>query len=179
MEFDEWHLKNKPYARTYELPGADFYSYLIGVWKRNLSWKEFGEQFQHLRSTNNVVMIEPYNPIESEPGGRHLRWSFGRSFHKSDLVVGYLMKFLTASTQEMYLEWEFEGSLCHGKFLPRGGGVAILNFLTPRSTVIVVYRVVDAKTMSVCITEVDEDHVPTIQVGTMLRMDPAEYVDRS
>ena len=42
----------------YDVPSGDFCSYLKGFWKRNLEWHHFGASFKHLRTTNNVVLIE-------------------------------------------------------------------------------------------------------------------------
>ncbi|CAM9131215.1 unnamed protein product, partial [Laminaria digitata] len=34
----------------YSPPDDDIALYLVGVWKRNLEWREFGPGFQHLRT---------------------------------------------------------------------------------------------------------------------------------
>eukprot|EP00026_Physarum_polycephalum_P012843 Phypoly_transcript_13183.p1 GENE.Phypoly_transcript_13183~~Phypoly_transcript_13183.p1 ORF type:complete len:176 (+),score=9.87 Phypoly_transcript_13183:535-1062(+) len=160
---------------AYKIPDNDFYSYLIGSWKRNLEWREFGGPYQHLRASNTVVLIEEYHKVDAEPGARHLKWSFGKSLSKSELHFGYIMKFVNfPKSPETYLEWVYTGTVCHGKFLP-ASGVAILNFFQAHSTVLVVQRIVDADTMAVCIIEVDEKQVPTLQYGNMYRIDPSLY----
>jgi len=160
---------------SYKIPDNDFYSYLIGSWKRNLEWREFGGPYQHLRASNTVVLIEEYHKVDAEPGARHLKWSFGKSLSKSELHFGYIMKFVNfPKSPETYLEWVYTGTVCHGKFLP-ASGVAILNFFQAHSTVLVVQRVVDADTMAVCIIEVDEKQLPTLQYGNMYRIDPSLY----
>jgi hypothetical protein len=162
-------------VQLYKIPDNDFYSYLTGSWKRNLEWREFGNQYQHLRTSNTVVLIEEYHKVDAEPGARHLKWSFGKTLLKSELQFGYIMKVVNfPKTPETYLEWVYTGNVCHGKFLP-SSGVAILNFFQPTSTVMVVYRVIDADSMSVCIIEVDEKQIPTLQYGNMYRIDPTLY----
>lgn len=87
----------------------------------------------------------------------------------------------------------YTGTVCHGKFIP-ASGVAILNFFQSHSTVLVVQRVVDAdsiylfitcmflsfyffdvEAMAVCIIEIDEKQIPTLQYGNMYRIDPTLY----
>lgn len=34
----------------YRVPGDDISGYLLGAWKRNLEWREFGPGFQHVRT---------------------------------------------------------------------------------------------------------------------------------
>jgi hypothetical protein len=40
-----------------QLPQIDIYKYLCGSWKRNLEWREFGGLFQHIRTSNTVVVV--------------------------------------------------------------------------------------------------------------------------
>eukprot|EP01132_Coremiostelium_polycephalum_P003221 gene3221-4033_t len=159
----------------YQLPDNDFYSYLLGSWKRNLEWKEFGGLFQHLRTSNTVVLIEEFTKYDTDYGSRNLKWSFGKSLNKNELHFGYSMKFVsTPKNTETYLEWTYIGTPCHGKFLAHNN-VAVLNFFQSHSTVLVTYRIVDEDTMSVCIVEVDEKQIPSIQYGNMYRIDPTLY----
>eukprot|EP01111_Echinosteliopsis_oligospora_P012926 TRINITY_DN450_c0_g1_i1.p1 TRINITY_DN450_c0_g1~~TRINITY_DN450_c0_g1_i1.p1 ORF type:complete len:224 (-),score=62.36 TRINITY_DN450_c0_g1_i1:8-679(-) len=158
----------------FKIPDNDFFTYLLGSWKRNLEWRELGGAFQHLRTSNTIVLIEEYQKIEGD-GTRHLKWSFGKTISKSELHFGYIMKFVNfPKNQETYLEWVYTGTVCHGKFMP-ASNVAILNFFQAHSTVLVVYRVVDADTMAVCIIEIDEKQSPTLQYGNMYRIDPSLY----
>ena len=36
---------------------VDIYKYLVGAWKRNLEWREFGHEFAHLRESNSIVVV--------------------------------------------------------------------------------------------------------------------------
>ncbi|KAL6055471.1 SKICH domain-containing protein [Balamuthia mandrillaris] len=76
----------------YSVPDHDFYHFLLGAWKRNLEWREFGGTFPHVRTSNTVVLIEEFHRLDSEPSTRYLKWSFGKSLHKNDLRFGYIMK---------------------------------------------------------------------------------------
>jgi hypothetical protein len=78
--------------KLFQLPDNDISRYLVGLWKRNLEWRDFGGNFSHLRTTNTVVSIESHAVSSSESGVKYLKWSFGKSFHKSDLEFGFLMK---------------------------------------------------------------------------------------
>ncbi|EFA84942.1 hypothetical protein PPL_01935 [Heterostelium album PN500] len=157
-----------PKPLRYQIPDNDFYSYLIGTWKRNLEWKEFGGLFPHIRTSNTVVMIEEYRGYDNDPSARHLKWSFGKSLEKSELRFGYSMKCVQApKNTETYLEWTYIGTVCHGKYLP-STNVAVLNFFQPQSTVLVTYRVIDENTMSVCVVEVDKKQTPSIQYGNIV-----------
>jgi len=165
-----------PKQIKFTLTDNDFYSYLLGSWKRNLEWKEFGGLFQHIRTSNTVVLIEEVTKFDSDPGSRNLKWSFGKSLNKNELHFGYTMKFITAPKSiETYLEWTYIGTPCHGKFF-NFNNVAVLNFFQPHSTVIVTYRIVDQDTMSVCVVEVDEKQTPSIQYGNMYRIDSTLYM---
>ncbi|GAM29153.1 hypothetical protein SAMD00019534_123290, partial [Acytostelium subglobosum LB1] len=164
-----------PKPLKYQIPDNDFYSYLIGTWKRNLEWKEFGGLFPHIRTSNTVVMIEEFPKYDTDTNARHLKWSFGKSLSKSEMRFGYSMKFLSAPKNiETYLEWTYIGTICHGKYLP-ATNTAVLNFFQPLSTVLVTYRIIDENTMSVCVVEVDEKQTPSIQYGNMYKIDPALY----
>lgn len=35
----------------------DFQTFLVGVWKRNLEWREFGGSFGFLRSSNTIIKV--------------------------------------------------------------------------------------------------------------------------
>ncbi|EGG21857.1 hypothetical protein DFA_01743 [Cavenderia fasciculata] len=156
-----------PKPLRYQIPDNDFYTYLLGTWKRNLEWKEFGGLFPHIRTSNTVVMIEESTNFNSDPSSRFLKWSFGKSLSKNEMRFGYLMKMVSAPKNiETYLEWTYIGTLCHGKYLP-ATNCAVLNFFQPLSTVLVTYRVVDENTMSVCVVEVDEKQTPSIQFGNI------------
>jgi len=94
------------------------------------------------------------------------------------------------------MEWQYSGVLCTGRFMA-SMGTAILNFIVKTAFVTVTYRLIDAdgeacipllslliyqwllpsfsSVMGVCIVEVDDQKVPTIQYGTMYRIDPALY----
>jgi len=41
------------------LPGSDIdlNKYLVGAWKRNLEWREFGHDFAHVRESNSIVVV--------------------------------------------------------------------------------------------------------------------------
>eukprot|EP00644_Phytophthora_capsici_P017551 jgi/Phyca11/551420/estExt2_Genewise1Plus.C_PHYCAscaffold_420071 len=56
----------------YDVPNGDFCAYLKGFWKRNLEWRHFGGSFKHLRSTNNVVLIEE----DLDAARTFMEWSF-------------------------------------------------------------------------------------------------------
>jgi len=162
-------------SKHFHIPDNDFFTYLTGTWKRNLEWREFGGQYQHIRESNTVVSIEEYHKVDAEPGARHLKWSFGKTLSKSELYFGYIMKFVQVPRNpETYLEWTYSGTVCHGKFIP-SSQVAVLNFFQPQSSILVTYRVVDSDTMAVCIVEVDEKQPPTLQYGNMYRIDPTLY----
>ena len=42
----------------YAIPDNDWARYLVGCWKRNLEYREFGGSFSHIRTTNAVIVIE-------------------------------------------------------------------------------------------------------------------------
>jgi len=162
-------------VKHFSLPNNDFYKYLLGAWKRNLEWREFGHSFSHLRTSNVAVLIEPHQKMDSELGVRYLKWSFGRTLSRNDMRTGYIMKCTSnPKTSEINLEWQYSGALCSGKF-SLAVNVAVLNFSVKNSFVTVTYRVVDADTIAVCIVEVDDKEIPTIQYGNMYRIDPSLY----
>ncbi|ELR12511.1 uncharacterized protein ACA1_028150 [Acanthamoeba castellanii str. Neff] len=130
----------------FNLPDDDFYKFLVGAWKRNLEWREFGGTYAHVRTSNTVVLIEEYQRLDTTP----------------------------AKNNDVYLEWQYSGDTCHGQFMDKTS-VAILNFFIRSSTVTATYRIMDADTIAVCITEVDERHKPTIQYGNMYRIDTKLY----
>ncbi|KAI9911235.1 hypothetical protein PsorP6_008893 [Peronosclerospora sorghi] len=131
-------------AVRYDVPNGDFCSFLKGVWKRNLEWRSFGSSFQHLRSTNNIVCIEEDVDAARQPNTQFLRWSFGRTHKKQDLAKAYTF---IPDKQGTYMEWSFEGVMCHGFFKPEAS-VAILNFCLQEAMVTITYRVLDANSAS-------------------------------
>ncbi|KAF1321168.1 hypothetical protein FI667_g12035, partial [Globisporangium splendens] len=176
----------------YEIADGDFCGFLKGFWKRNLEWRHFGGSFKHLRSTNNVVFIEEDLDAAHQPNTQFLKWSFGRTHKKEDLVSAYTIQvgvdncgyssmatlsyhaFVFAigyeqfipDEQGTFMEWSFEGVTCHGVFKPESS-VAIFNFCLQESMVTITYRILDANTMAVCIVDVDSEHTPTIQYGNI------------
>ena len=179
MDLD--HLIPRAGADAYAVPNDDFGRYLVGTWKRNLEWREFGGRFQHLRTSNTVVCIEEAERGGGEkgsqtPGVMNLQWSFGKAASRADLRFGYAMKFTRSPTAPSVtdLEWTYAGTPCFGRFLAHGHPVATLNFCLPTSTVIVTYRVVDEACMVVCIVENDANQAPSLQYGTMYRIGEAE-----
>jgi hypothetical protein len=163
----------------YQLPDNDLYRFLIGAWKRNLEWREYGGSFPYVRTSSTVVLIEEYQRIDNTPGVRHLKWSFGRSLEKADLQFGYIMKFdPKAKNNDVALEWQYTGDLCHGQYIDKSS-VVILNFFIRSSTILATYRIIDADTIAVCITEIDEKQKPTIQYGNMYRLDASLYTNSS
>ncbi|KAL6056058.1 SKICH domain-containing protein [Balamuthia mandrillaris] len=162
----------------YSVPDHDFYHFLLGAWKRNLEWREFGGTFPHVRTSNTVVLIEEFHRLDSEPSTRYLKWSFGKSLHKNDLRFGYIMKFVSQPrSHDMMLEWQYTGDTCRGQYIDKSA-VAVLNFFLRSSTVLATYRVTDENTIAICITEVDNKQQPTIQYGNMFRIDPALYAPK-
>ncbi|TYZ68889.1 hypothetical protein PybrP1_012593 [[Pythium] brassicae (nom. inval.)] len=157
----------------FEVPRGDFGAFLQGFWKRNLEWRSFGGAFQHLRATNNVVLIEEDVDAAHQPNTRFLKWSFGRTHKRQDLVSAYTIQFIP-DEQGTFMEWSFEGVTCHGVFKPEAS-VAIFNFCLQESMVTITYRILDANTMAVCIVDVDSEHTPTIQYGNMYRINPSKY----
>ena len=154
----------------------DFSAYLVGTWKRDLEWRNFGGVFDYVRSSNTLVVVEETDTAQAESGVRHLKWSIGRHLHKSELRFGYEMKVTShPKTNEVLLEWVYQNTLCKGKYCS-AVQVATLNFTLPNCVVTATYRVVDANTMAVCIVEVGEAQLPTIQCGTMYRIDPTQYI---
>ena len=105
---------------------------------------------------------------------------------------------MNSKSSETVMEWQYSGVVCTGRFMP-ATGVAILNFITKGACVTVTYRLIDADggtpfdfpsaidflfsyfffppipAMAVCIVEVDDQNAPTIQYGTMYRIDPSLY----
>ena len=98
---------------------VNFCSFLVGKWKRNLEWRHFGGSFEHLRTSNTIVVIEEASPsggaAEPRSGGkqeaRFLRWHFGKekSLDPSDLRFGYEMKFIPDANGAQFMEWEYAG----------------------------------------------------------------------
>jgi hypothetical protein len=75
----------------FHVPAESFCDYLLGVWKRNLEWREFGGSFQHLRTSNSVVLIENDLNGVAEPQSQFLSWSFGKSLDPGDAMLVYSM----------------------------------------------------------------------------------------
>jgi hypothetical protein len=75
---------------------------------------------------------------------------------------------------ETVVEWQYNGHACSGVYQP-ATAAAVFNFHLKSSTVVITYRLLSAHTMAVCIVELDEQHTPTVQLGNMLRIDPALY----
>jgi hypothetical protein len=44
----------------------NLHQFLIGKWKRNLTWKEFGGLFQHVCGSNSIVQIEELVRIDEK-----------------------------------------------------------------------------------------------------------------
>lgn len=103
----------------YAIADGDFCGFLQGFWKRNLEWRHFGGSFAHLRATNNVVFIQEDRDAAHQPNtqyvryllrllqagyasiltlyimccyNRFLKWSFGRTHKKQDLVSAYTIQ---------------------------------------------------------------------------------------
>lgn len=53
---------------VYPVPEGDFGKYLIGAWKRTLECREFGKSYEHQRTFNKIVVIEPAVGTAAEPG---------------------------------------------------------------------------------------------------------------
>eukprot|EP01088_Endostelium_zonatum_P021291 TRINITY_DN8317_c0_g1_i1.p1 TRINITY_DN8317_c0_g1~~TRINITY_DN8317_c0_g1_i1.p1 ORF type:complete len:182 (+),score=22.22 TRINITY_DN8317_c0_g1_i1:58-603(+) len=175
---------------NYRVPNDDLYKFLIGTWKRNLEWREFGNNFPHLRTSNTLVLIEEFVRLNPEPNTRQLKWSFSKSLEKSDFIFGYIMKFISLRDTKnknkilTNLEWDFMGETCHGKWIPEAS-LAILNFFLSSSSIIVTFKILDSETIAVCIQEFN--HVnnqsgktvntenSTIQCGNMYRLDQTKY----
>lgn len=145
----------------------DFQTFLVGVWKRNLEWREFGGSFGFLRSSNTIIKVyrkreiscviflyylsffylqieEQHMAIGSEADSvKHLKWSFGQSLNDSDLRYGYTMKSIKdPGTKDVSFEWDYIGTPCKGQYI-FATSVAIMNFFQKKSTVTVTYRVLD------------------------------------
>lgn len=178
--------KNKKNQRkTMQSTEIDIYRYLIGTWKRCLEYRQFGGLFQHLSTSNTIVLIEEYNRVQDisdvSPNARYLRWSFGNSTNRSDLQFGYEMKVMAGTGNVSPLS---NGSIVNSALPPslfqtpdqaqkqttfewhisgtlcRGhyyheSKVAIFNFILKSSIVTVTYRIIDESTMAVAIIEVD------------------------
>ncbi len=81
------------------------------------------------------------------------------------------MKFSNASSDPngTTIEWQYGGSNCSGRFFSQQN-VAILEFILKSSLVTVTYRIMDENSVAICIVEVDEKAVPSIQYGNMQRI---------
>eukprot|EP01028_Stygiella_incarcerata_P012362 TRINITY_DN75436_c0_g1_i1.p1 TRINITY_DN75436_c0_g1~~TRINITY_DN75436_c0_g1_i1.p1 ORF type:complete len:187 (+),score=31.33 TRINITY_DN75436_c0_g1_i1:79-561(+) len=149
---------------------VEIVEFLEGEWKRNLEWREFGNVFQHLSSSNTIVSITRSKRVDADSGNRYLRWSFGQSMKPSEMDFLYEMKVSGAArSSDAYFEFVYAGTACHGRYF-HVTGVIVLNMALPTSTVTTTYRILDDDTMAVCIVEVDSTHTPTIQFGNMHRI---------
>ena len=126
-----------------------FSNFLIGLWKRNLSWVGFGDTFSHLRTTNTLVLIEELSMSPPDPDAIYLKWSFGKNA-ESEMKYAYVMKFSDESEQTV-VEWQYGGEACSGIFNPVTS-TAVFSFFLRSSTVTVTYRVVDADSISFFVT---------------------------
>ena len=120
--------------RRAQAPNFNFCSFLVGKWKRNLEWRHFGGSFEHLRTSNTIVVIEENvlggsDGSASGSGGggggaprsgsaqeaRFLRWHFGKTLEAEDLRFGYEMKFIPDANGAQFMEWEYAGAcVCDG-----------------------------------------------------------------
>eukprot|EP01012_Entosiphon_sulcatum_P067803 TRINITY_DN97643_c0_g1_i1.p2 TRINITY_DN97643_c0_g1~~TRINITY_DN97643_c0_g1_i1.p2 ORF type:complete len:184 (+),score=45.31 TRINITY_DN97643_c0_g1_i1:97-648(+) len=154
----------------------DFGKFLLGTWKRNLECHEFQGKYALLSAHNIVALVEEFSRGDAENGVRYLKWSFGKTFQRSDLRQVYDMKVVAKpGSKEVQLEWQFQGFPCKGVYYHHNR-VAVLNFVTPTTLVTVTYRVLDASTMAVCVVEVVDGQPPTVQFGSMYRIDPENYL---
>eukprot|EP00752_Nemacystus_decipiens_P004807 g4374.t1 len=153
----------------YRIPDDDISGYLLGGWKRNLEWREFGPGFQHVRTSNTLVMLEPCPDAALEPGTTLLDWRFGTN--PAEMQLGFSMQFFPGEQDgDVTVEWTYKGRVCRGDFSP-AAAVLSLSFRDDEGVVSnAVYRAVDANTMAVCITEVDSRHTPVMQYGYMCRL---------
>ncbi|CAM9569440.1 unnamed protein product [Scytosiphon promiscuus] len=153
----------------YRLPDDDICRFLLGSWKRNLEWREFGPGFQHVRTSNSLVAVEPCKDAAVEPDTRILDWRFGSDL--DEMKLGFSMQFFPPQEDgEVAVEWSYKGRVCHGDFSP-AAAVLSLAFRDDEGVVSnATYRAVDANTMAVCIAEVDSRHTPVIQYGYMCRL---------
>eukprot|EP01006_Ploeotia_vitrea_P013125 TRINITY_DN34458_c0_g1_i2.p2 TRINITY_DN34458_c0_g1~~TRINITY_DN34458_c0_g1_i2.p2 ORF type:complete len:105 (+),score=40.34 TRINITY_DN34458_c0_g1_i2:198-512(+) len=69
------------------------------------------------------------------------------------------------------IDWQYSGRTCHGIY-HAATSVAVLNFFLPTSIVTITYRALDWRTVAVAIVEVEEGRTPTVQTGTMVRIEP-------
>jgi hypothetical protein len=142
-----------------------------------MEWRQFGSAFQHLRVSNTVVFIETLQKSSSSSSSSpmdaselYLRWSFGHGLNRSELSYGYEMKVVQpAKSRDAYVEVTYSGTLCHGRWCQQTN-TCVINFFLPNSTVTATYRIVDDSTIAICIAEVDEKQMPTIQYGIMKRI---------
>jgi len=49
----------------------DFFQFLLGTWKRNMEWHEFGGSFGLLKTTNMLCKVEEYYKLDAEPGEKY------------------------------------------------------------------------------------------------------------
>ena len=173
------------FSAKYRVKNDDIVTYLEGTWKRNLEWRHFGGEYQHLRTSNTVVRVTETLPNGSGGGkqeasasqltdeSRWMQWSFGSHLANAEdnLEFGYLMKFIP-DRQGTFME--STGTRCHGNFDP-DSGVIVLNFTLERSRATLTYRVIDDSSMAVCLIEVGDGILPTVQYGNMHRVQLDNY----
>eukprot|EP00638_Chattonella_subsalsa_P002669 CAMPEP_0117736718 /NCGR_PEP_ID=MMETSP0947-20121206/2102_1 /TAXON_ID=44440 /ORGANISM="Chattonella subsalsa, Strain CCMP2191" /LENGTH=95 /DNA_ID=CAMNT_0005552073 /DNA_START=47 /DNA_END=331 /DNA_ORIENTATION=- len=89
----------------YSVSNGDFYTYLLGAWKRNLNWIELGRSFSHLRTSNSVILIEEKADAAAEPETRFLNWKVGASLDEDRLRIETCMQFIPDENGTMRMEW--------------------------------------------------------------------------
>lgn len=180
---------------VYKLPqNSTIAGYLQGFWKRNLTCRAFGDQYQILRAENSVVHIDTIQTTVDKVSSQRLKWSFGKGFTESELQFGYIMECVKDKSQDFVtFKWQFSGYIftvpntflfqhnilykgrqCEGSYNPQTAAL-VLNFMADNVTIVVTYRLVDDDTMSVAVIEMSNARMPTIEYGTMYRLDPSLY----
>merc|ERR1712154_161346 len=140
-----------------------------------MGWREFSPGFEYKRCSNTVVEISNASPSAGgEP--KRLCWRFGRVVNEKELKFGYIMELSHKDSDHnvMNLEWQYGGHQCKGVYQVATGAIS-LNFFLKTSTVSFTYRIVDHDTMALCIVEVDNEHLPTVQIGHMCRRQGGNY----
>merc|ERR1719410_288887 len=176
-------LRPVPPAQEQKVSCSELPGYLSGTWKRSLEWREFSPNFEHKRTSNTIVEITKSGgaqPSAHAPAMiSRLCWRFGRTLQPEKLRFGYIME-LTPDTDPdagvVHLQWQFGGQQCKGQYHATTSTLT-LNFHLKNSTVTFTYRIVSHDVMVVCIIDVDNEHVPTIQYGMMCRVNPGKYLN--
>ena len=81
---------------------------MLGRWKRNLEWRQFGGTFEHQRTSNSVIVIEEENMALTGPNGKFLNWKFGKTLDEKDLKLGLCME-LIKDENGTSMEWNYNG----------------------------------------------------------------------